>query len=275
MTGQQLSRLYELYNDKEVTFTKDVVAALNLEPRQVFVKCADAQWPCIINSSSLSQAKIIIGVTSGAYSYLVKEKASVSLRFHFLQPKDPPISFFVNAKVANVAPFGDSNELVIVTLAFTQRPPDDLIEIIGAFIETAVNFASRKDERIPVNPETKRKLGLAREELAAQIQGVPRNCVLRDLCFGGARIILMGLQKFILDKEALLRLEFDDIGPLELRGRVVGTESVQDRRDIFVAVIRFDDGSIPMAFKMRLNSYITTLKKPQGAGDSVIPGITG
>jgi hypothetical protein len=263
-TSQQLQRYYDLYRDKELTFSKEIVKVLNLDPRQVFVKCVDAQWPCIINSSSLSQAKIIIGVNSGAYNHLVKDKGNASLRFHFVQAKGQPISFYVASKVANVAAFGESTDLVLVTLSFTQRPPDDLIEIVGAFIEANVNYINRKDERIVLTPDIKRKLAMHKDETVIQIQGVPRHCVLRDLSFGGARVILMGLKKFLLGKETLLRLEFEDAQtPVDLRGIISDVEPVQDRRDISVVTIQFVEKLIPMTYKMRINAYISTVKRPQ------------
>ena len=74
VTSQQLTRYYELYRDKEVTFSKEVIKTLNLDPRQIYIKCTDSQWPCIINSTSFMGAKIIIGSKGGAYSKLSQEK---------------------------------------------------------------------------------------------------------------------------------------------------------------------------------------------------------
>jgi hypothetical protein len=264
LTSQQITRYYEQYREKEVTFSKEIVKVLKLDPRQVFIKCLDAQWPCIINSTSLVLAKIIIGINSGAYNHLVKDRGNANLRFHFVQGKGQPISFYVATKVVNVATFGDSTDFVLVTLSFTQRPPDDLIEIIGQFIEANVNYINRKNERIALTPDVKRKLGLSKEETTIQIQGVPRHCVLRDLSFGHARIILMGLKKFLIDKEALLRLEFEDIeAPIDLKGLITEVEPIQDRRDISVVTLQFDEKQTPMLYKLKVNSFIANVKRPQ------------
>jgi Tfp pilus assembly protein PilZ len=262
MTSQQISRYYDLHRNKDVTITKEVAKVLRLDLREVFVKCIDTQWPCIINSTSLSQAKIIIGTSSGAYTHLVKEKGNSNLRFHFTREKGQVISFFVASKVANVAPYGDSSELVMVTLQFTQRPPDDLIAILGEFVETNINFEKKKDERIPLTPDIKRRLGLSKDESVIHIQGVPRHCIMRDVSFGGARVILMGLKKFLLGKEILLRIEFDDAdAPCDLNGVIADVEPVQERRDISVATIRFAEKLVPMTYKLKINSYITTVKR--------------
>ena len=132
LTSQQISRYYDIYRDKEITFTKEFINALNLDPRQVYIKCAGAQWPCIINSTSLQSARIIIGTKGGAYAQISKEPSSLSLRFSFAPPEQTPVSFFVSCKVANIQPYMTSNDLAIITLTFTQRPPDDLIENIEA-----------------------------------------------------------------------------------------------------------------------------------------------
>jgi Tfp pilus assembly protein PilZ len=263
MTSQQISRYYDLYHNKDVVITKEIAKALNLDLRQVSVKCIDTQWPCIINTTSLSQAKIIIGTNSGAYNHLVKEKGSANLRFHFLHEKGQVISFFVASKVSNVGPFGDSSDLVLVTLQFTQRPPDDLIAILGEFIEANINFVNKKDEKIPLTPDIKRRLGFYKDETVIHIQGVPRNCIMRDISFGGARVILLGLKKFLLGKEVLLRLELEDLdAPCDLSGVIADVEPVQDRRDISIATIRFAEKLVPMVYKLKINSYITSVKRP-------------
>ena len=66
-TSQQLTRYYELYRDTEITFTKEVIRTLHLDPRQIYIKCSGSQWPCIINSTSLMAARVIIGTNKVTY----------------------------------------------------------------------------------------------------------------------------------------------------------------------------------------------------------------
>jgi hypothetical protein len=143
-TSQQLTYYYDTYRDKETIFTTEVVQTLNLDPRQIFVKIATTQWPCIINSATLVQAKIIIGAKSGALPMLRQEKGTVALRFCFSQPGGYPISFFISAKITGIAPYADSEELVLITLAFTQRPPDDFIEILGQYSDAGCCWEQKK-----------------------------------------------------------------------------------------------------------------------------------
>lgn len=263
VTAQVLNRFYDNYKNTEITFSKEIIRALRMDPRQIYVRCGGLQWPCIASSTSFTSAKIIIGTKSGAYGELSKKEAPlVSLRFSFYQPDGQLFGFFISARVQSCQPYMGSSDLVIVELLFTQRPPDDLIQMVGNLLDANVNAVKRKEERIPINQETMRKLGLAKKEILASIQNVPRNCILQNLSFNGAKIVLMGLAQFVLKKEVQLQLEFDDPHEiLTLAGVVVGTGMIEGRQDIIIANIMFAEASISMEYKVRINKYITSIRK--------------
>ena len=128
VTTQQLQDYYDHYRDSEITFTKDITHILKVDPRQIYVKCNGNQWPCIINSTSLMACRIIVGIKGGAYAMLSqKETGPVQVRFCFTNSDGQLISFFVNGRVSDIKPYMNSAELAIITISFTQRPPDDLI----------------------------------------------------------------------------------------------------------------------------------------------------
>nr|MCR4790264.1 PilZ domain-containing protein [Treponemataceae bacterium] len=265
ITSQTLTNYYDMYRDTEITFTKEIIRTLHLDPRQVYIKCNGGQWPCIINSTSLSSAKIILGTKEGgAYTALkqTKDTGTVNLRYCFLQQDSQPMMFFVTAKVANIEPYMNSKDLAVITLAFTQRPPDDLIENIGKLLEANINAVKRREERIILTEDTKRKLGIAHLETIIQVQGIPRNCILRDLSFSGSKVILKGLAAFIKDKDCIVRFEFED--PREIinvPGKIVATENIGERKDIVAASVKYTENAIPMPYKMHINNYLTTLRK--------------
>lgn len=264
MTSQQIARYYDVYRDKEVTFSKEFIRALNLDPRQVYIKCAGAQWPCIINSTSLQSARIIIGTKGGAYAQISKEATPLSLRFSFTPPGQLPVSFFVNCRVANVQPYMTSNDLAIITLTFTQRPPDDLIETLGRLIEANFNASRRKEERIIINEESKRRLNLLREETLVYIENVPRHCIIRDLSFSGAKLVLKGLAQFLKDKNAIIRLDFaEPRETLGIQGKIVKAETIEGRKDLASVSIQFLETAVPMSYKLHINSYLTAIRKKQ------------
>lgn len=272
-TSQQLTRYYDQYRDTEITFTKDIIRALGLDPRQIYVKCNGGQWPCIINSTSFQLARIIVGTKGGAFSELAKKDApNVNIRFCFrTEAENETIMFLVTGRVAQIQPYMNSKELVVVTIQFTQRPPDDLIEIVGRLLEANANAVRRREERIIINEDSKRKLGLSKEECIVVIQGVPRHCVLRDVSFSGAKILLIGLSQFLKNKEADLRLDFDDPAEtLQIKGTIVAADLIQGRKDICAASIRFDESQVPLSYKLHINDYLTQVRKTQlSASDQI------
>lgn len=263
-TSQQIANYYDSFRDTEITFTKEVIRTLSLDPRQVYIKCAGAQWPCIINSTSLMASRIIIGNKSGAFQHLHEPGVTAQLRFGFNQPEGDKLCFFVSTRVQSVTPYMASSDLSVVTLEFTQRPPDDLIETIGRVLEANANAVRRREERIIMSEDSKRRLFLQKEETVVFIQNVPRNCIIRDVSFSGAKVILLGLAQFVKDKIAVLRFSFEDTMEIvDVKGTVVAADQVEGRKELVSISIRFDEASVPMSYKMHINNYLTTLRKKQ------------
>lgn len=261
--SQQISRYYDYFRDKEVVFTKANLKFLRMDPRQIYVKCNGGQWPCILNSSSLQMAKIIIGTQSGILKEINKNKeAPVSIRYCFFDQNNAPVQFFVNCSVFEVKNYQGSNDLAMLTLNFTQRPPDDLITRIGEFLEVNQNFTTRKEERIAINKNTLRELGIPKEESVIFIQAVPRKCILKDLSFGGARVMTVGVPKFLENKPITLMLLFTETQEkVSLPGTVRKCEFLEGRKDIVNVHIEFNPDDIPMSYKFHINSFITSYQK--------------
>lgn len=265
VTAQVLNRYYDDYKDTEITFSKEIMRTLKMDPRQIYIKSGGLQWPCIINSTTFNIAKVIIGTKSGAYQVLSKkEPGPVSLRFSFYQPDGQLMSFFVSARVQLVQPYMNSAELAIVQIQYTQRPPDDLIQMIGNLLDANVNAVKRKEDRIVINQDSMRRLGISKKEMVISIQNVPRHCILQDLSFGGAKIVLMGLAQYLLNKEVQLQIEFDDPHEIiTLNGIVVGASFIEGRKDIIVASVKFNEDSISLAYKIHINKYLTSVRKTE------------
>lgn len=262
-TSQLITKYYDLYRDTEIIFSKEVLHTLRVDPRQIYVKCNGGQWPCIINSASFQMVKIIVGTNGGAFAEITKKDLpQVQLRYCFIEPDNSPLTFFVSGKVSGVTPYMNAQNLAVVTLSFTQRPPDDLILKLGALIEANRNSIQRREERIVITPDSLRKLGLEKEETIVHIQNVPRRCVLRDLSFGGAKVIILGIVKFLVNKEAVLNLKFlDPAETLEMRGIVKSAEPVQGRQDIAAVSIVFHEANVSMNYKLHINNYLTSTRK--------------
>ena len=269
ITSQKITTFYEKYKAIDVTFSKEIIQVTGLITQQVLLKCGSDFWPCVIYSSSFQGAKVAANTQSGIIQKLQASNNSVSLRLCFKTPdRDAPVTFFVSARVGGYAPYGGSKEVALFNLQYTQRPPDDLIEIVGKVLDANVSSAKRKDERITLTADSIRKLKIIAKEAAVFIQGVPRRCMLRDVSFSGAKIIMVGVAKFLVNREAGLRVDFDD--PRDsflIKGTFVRSESVEGRKDLIALAIEFGD-VVPMGYKVRLNEYFGSNIKGDTSADT-------
>ncbi len=259
LTSQQINRYYDSYKDIEVTFTKDVIATTRLLTKHVYLKCLGTQWPCIIYSTSMTGAKIIANLDPASFELIRKANNLVSLRFAFhIEDKKDKLLFFVSAKVTGFSQYNKSNpSLNFVNLTYTKRPADDLIAILGQMLEININSKKRTEERITITEDTARKLGLKTRNARISIDSIPRNCILRDLSFSGAKVIVQGIAKFLINKNCVLGLVTADGSPLILKGRTIRYEEVEGRKDLAAVAIHFSEKGIPMEYKKMINAYIT------------------
>jgi hypothetical protein len=86
----------------------------------------------------------------------------------------------------------------------------------------------------------------------------------RDISFSGAKIIMVGVAKFLVNREVGLRVDFDD--PREsfmIKGTFVRSESVEGRKELIALAIEFT-GAVPMGYKVRLNEYLSSKSETRG-----------
>ncbi len=260
-TSQQLTRYYDLYRDIDVTFSKDVIKTLGLQTQQVSLKVEGHEWPCVINSASLVAAKVIAVAKGELISKIQRDTASINIRFSFIESEGKsPVSFFISSKLVGFSAYGDTDDLILIQLQYSQRAPDLLIEKIGFLLDSNANSAKRRDERIPVTDDTMRKIGITKQDAIIYVENVPRRCFLRDISFAGAKAIAFGLAQFVRGKEVVLCIDFNDL-VAKLPGKIVRTEDVRGRKDLIAIAVSFFENNIPISYKMHLNSYITTQTK--------------
>jgi Tfp pilus assembly protein PilZ len=255
-TSQQITRYFQDYSQAEVTFTREVIRATLLNTKQIYIKAQGSQWPCILYSSSMTAAKILANLSGSLNEALRNNTNTVQLRFSFLTAdKQDSISFFVPAKVSGINPYGEKNkELFFASLQFTQRPPDDLIEIIGRLLEANVNAKRRAEERIELTPHSIQQLAIVPARCTITVEGVPRKVIYRDLSFSGCRAILMGVPKLLQNKETTCRLAFYDPDEvISVPGTIVRFNPVEGREDVAVFGIQYKEESVPVAYKLRIN----------------------
>jgi hypothetical protein len=269
VTTQQLARFFELFEKTEVTFNKQVLSATGLVSKNVYLKVLDRQWPCVVFSSSMATSRVIVTVKETFLTALRKANNRLSLRWCFKLPEKPePITFFVSCHAGGFTPYDpQSQEVQLLTLDFTQRPSDDLISIIGSLLDANTNAQRRKEERIPITPENMKRLGLETREAILSLVGKAHRGVLRDLSFGGARILTSAITPGAVGSTVTLRIaKGEQGGELLLLGVIRRVEEVGGRKDIVLVAVEYPRDT-PMSYKLLINSYISTARK---ASDGIV-----
>jgi len=269
LLSQKISVYYDRFKDIDVTFTKEIIQVTGLVTQQIHLKCGNEFWPCVVYTTSFENAKVVANVKTGLLAKLQSTNNYVNLRLCFKPYGETnAVTFFVSGRVLGTAPYGNSQDVNMLTIQYSNRPPDDLIEIIGRVLDANVNSSKRKDDRIPLTADNLRKLNILSTESAVFIEKVPRRCILRDLSFSGSKIIMLGIAKFLMDKEASLRVDFND--PREIytiKGKFVRVEPVEGKKEMVAIGISFDEATIPMGYKIRLNDMLTSQRADYRTGE--------
>jgi len=263
VTSQQLARYYEQYKSTDVSFNKQVMSATGLISRSVYLKIKDRQIPCMVFSSSMSAARVIASVGPVVMASLKQANNRCALRWCFKQPDQvEPITFFVTCHTTGFMHYAlQGPDVHFVSVEFTQRAPDDLIQILGTLLEANVNSQRRKDERIIITPEIMKKMGLETREAALLADGAAIRCVLRDLSFSGAKVVAAGSAETYGGKNVSLRIaRGEQAAEMTIPGSVRRVEEVGGRKDILAVGLEYS-GDAPIAYKLLINNYISSLRK--------------
>jgi hypothetical protein len=123
-----ISQLYTAYSSRDIAFNKSIANFTGLEPKKVFLKIKGEHFSCILYSCSMKTAKIIMFLDQKSFELLKNANNIVNLRLSFLPNESKnSIVFFVPSHVDSYKAFNNSNNTFILSLSYTQKPPDDLI----------------------------------------------------------------------------------------------------------------------------------------------------
>ena len=263
VTGQQISNYYQQFGEVEIAFNKEVIKATGLQTRNNLLKCKGAYWPCFVYSTSMRSAKIVASVKEDFYKSVKESNNLVLLQLSFRQAdKSSPMTLRVSAKLAGISQYGEENSgLSLLTLTYTQRPADDLIVILGRLLESNLNSKKRKEERILVNDQVIRKIGLKSKNIIVLIDNIPRKALIRDISFSGTKLIIAGIAKFLVNKAIIVKFEIEETGAvINILGKILRYETIENRKDIASIAIQFEETRLPIEYKLLLNDYIKQLR---------------
>ncbi len=262
VTSQQIAQYYDQYKDREITFNRQIIQVLKLLPKQVYLKTRGDQQSCVVYSTSMTGAKIIASLRSKALQQIRLAGNSVSLRFAFERSDKPePLYFFVPAKITNYTFYSPQNpDLYFLSLEYATKPPDDLIEMLGQLFDTNANFTRRKDERIELNPASIKLIGIDGKEAALVLGKQARKCIIRDLSFSGAKVLLFGARPEHVEKTTVLQFSTQKEQML-IPGKIVRFEEVVGREDIGALGIQFLEDKTPMSYKILINNTLKATRR--------------
>ena len=192
LTAQHLARLYEESGETEVTFNAQVIFESGLITSDVRLTVGSYHVPCVLYACSMKGARVIAEIGTNASDLLAHSSSTATLHLGFKQSDEKaPVSFFVPCKIENLSEYNPQKPHVrFATLDFTQKPSDSLVGILGSLLEIKTNALRRRDQRIVMTADNMKKIGLMSRESCLAIDGASRRCLLRDLSFGGAKVLL-------------------------------------------------------------------------------------
>ena len=259
-TETQLRRYYRLFGEQAIVFTRPVTTVTGLVAKRVYMKCGVEKKPCVLYSSSMVGAKVIADIDSRFLRAIKKANNSIYLHLTFQPTRGRPAeSSLVAGRVDTYSPYRKEGEdsYYYVNILYTRRPPEHLIEKFGKIIESKINIVRWQDVRITMFPRTMREIDLDSNDAIVEIDSKPIKCIIRDLSFNGARVVVDGVAKPALESKVILYIPFsnqDDL--LKLHGEILRFSSVDRRPDATAVSIKFEEDTIPLAYSINLNEHL-------------------
>ncbi len=260
LTPQHLARLYEEFGETEVTFNTQVIMESGLITSDVRLTIGPHHLPCVLYACSMRGARVVAEIDQAAADQLSRGNAGTTLRLGFQQKGEKaPTSFFVGCRVENLSEYSSQKQHVrFASLEFTQKPSDSLVAILGSLLEIKSNELRRRDQRIVLTPENMKKIGLESRESCLAIDGSSRRCLLRDLSFGGAKVLLSMLGIPQGPRKVLLKLQKCEIqDDTVLDGSIVRVEDVQGHQDLVALSIQYSTEP-PISYRQKINSVFSS-----------------
>lgn len=259
MTQKEIQDYLQTFsNAPEITFTKEVVNAIGLDSRQIYLKLSGSNYPCIIYSCGLRSAKIVVNLKEVNTSILNDTKALTNLRFYFNDPsRSNPVTFFIACHITGWSTYNTNNQnLYFISLEYNNIPPNELVAIIGEILDANEGFKRRKEERITIDPISVKRLGLRSKVTVAKFKENVIKCVLRDISLSGTQLITTKINNIDVGDSVSVCYDFERLAkPIVLKGQIVRIHELQDHTFSAIST-HYEEPNIPIEYKIALNDYL-------------------
>ncbi|MGL1894094.1 MAG: PilZ domain-containing protein [Spirochaetaceae bacterium] len=261
LTKQDIDDFYDKYRSDEVIITKKISQLFGFQPKHIYFKFKDIQRPCIVYSSSMTQAKVIANLPKDILQK-VKNENIINLRYAINNEdkKNDSLFFFIKCKISEITDYKPEQNLYILQFKYTSKPPEPLIIILGRLLEAKRNSKKRADERIIIDKNNISKLGLNTSAVQIMIDNIPRQGMIRDLSFNGMKFLLAGNAKFLNNKAIKVELHHKDFGRIILLGKSIRSEALANRKDIVAMAVQFDINQIQLEYHLMINEFLKSQK---------------
>jgi hypothetical protein len=246
-----LQALYQEYLDVEVTYSKEVVTGLGQVSSGSSLKCQGDVYPCLVHSCSFRKAILLLRLPAANWKVSQFGTKLAVLTLMFLQPKTSKKELFqFNGSLEVVQENQSETGLLSIMLEvkFSHRPPEGFLQVQGSYLTLRKETHQRKEARITVNTETMDLLGLTSSHSTLVIDHIERKCLIRDLSYQGARVILTGVANFLLQKPFELTVPIRNMTPNQIPGQILRAEPVPGHRGLAIVALGYHNDRVPIEY---------------------------
>lgn len=257
-----LQNLFYQFLDTELTYNREVSAALGFLPSGSTLKLLGRHFPCVIHSSSFEEAKVLLRLPGEIRNDLETGSKLAALSLVFFNAKlgkNEIFQMYGAVSILQVQAGPEGFVSLFLSLSYNHRPPDTFLELQGAYLSLQKEIHQRREERISLNQTTADHLGLASLNTIVSIEQIDRRCLLREISYGGAKIVLNGLGQYLTHKPFELQIHHLAKGKMLLPGHIMRAEEVEGHRELAVIGLKYQAEKVPV-------EYLQTVQKALKVG---------
>lgn len=261
---KSVDEIYNTHKDHDLMFNHNVVSSLGIIPERVQLKCGDIKIPCAIYSSSMVGGKVIAKLNRQFFNNLNRSSCVVAIHLIYIDKESSnEVSFFINSKITLYNKFSSEKpNIYYISIDYINKPPDDLIYMLGNHILKQIYFQKRAVKRFVLNPLIT-EANIMEQYLFKSGKG--KKCLLTEVSLFSAKILISGHEnEFSKNDNVLLLIKSVGVkGIGEMMGHITRVEHIDQEEGLFSIVIVFNQEMIPPVYKMWLADCIDVVKPDQ------------
>lgn len=259
---KSIDDIYNSHKEHDLAFSHSVVTSLGIIPDKIQLKCGDIKIPCAIYSSSMVGARVIAKLNDDFFRNLNRSQSSVALRLIYHDGEsDSEVPFFINSRISLFNKFSsDKPNIYYLTLDYLNKPPDDLICLLGNYILKQIYLQKRAVKRFVLSSSVIKESSIMEQFLFKSGKG--KKCILTEVSLFSAKVLISGQQdEYQINDHVLLLMKSIGVDGLgEMVGNITRLELINEEDGLYSVVISFNQDLIPPVYKMWLAECIDVVK---------------